>query len=105
MMNNQKLTKIEAALEFLSERIADLQNPMLYKVGDRVRARGKDTLSHMIYEGDVIGVDHTYKKTLGTIPDFDPVERINTLKIYNTRSKSIHDITDLHFDIQIVQKP
>ncbi len=104
-MNNQKLTKIEAALEFLSERIADLQNPMLYKVGDRVRARGKDTLSHMIYEGDVIGVDHTYKKTLGTIPDFDPVERINTLKIYNTRSKSIHDITDLHFDIQIVQKP
>jgi hypothetical protein len=78
---------------------------MLYKVGDRVRARGKDTLSHMIYEGDVIGVDHTYKKTLGTIPDFDPVERINTLKIYNTRSKSIHDITDLHFDIQIVQKP
>ena len=104
-MNNQKLTKIEAALEFLSERIADLQNPALYKVGDRVRARGKDTLSHMIYEGDVIGVDHTYKKTLGTIPDFDPVERINTLKIYNTRSKSIHDITDLHFDIQIVQKP
>jgi hypothetical protein len=105
MMNNQKLTKIEAALEFLSERIADLQNPMLYKVGDRVRARGKDTLSHMIYEGDVIGVDHTYKKTLSKVPDFDPVERINTLKIYNTRSKSIHDITDLHFDIQIVQKP
>lgn len=104
-MNNQKLTKIEAALEFLSERIADLQNPMLYKVGDRVRARGKDSLSHMIYEGDVIGVDHTYKKTLSTIPDFNPVERINTLKIYNTRSKSIHDITDLHFDIQIVQKP
>lgn len=104
-MNNQKLTKIEAALEFLSERIADLQNPMLYKVGDRVRARGKDALSHMIYEGDVIGVDHTYKKTLSTIPDFNPVERINTLKIYNTRSKSIHDITDLHFDIQIVQKP
>lgn len=104
-MNNQKLTKIEAALEFLLERIADLQNPLLYKVGDRVRARGKDTLSHMIYEGDVIGVDHTYKKILSTIPDFDPVERINTLKIYNTRSKSIHDITDLHFDIQIVQKP
>ena len=105
MMNNQKLTKIEAALEFLSERVADLQNPMLYKVGDKVRARGKDILSHMIYEGDVIGVDHTYKKTLSKVPDFDPVERINTLKIYNTRSKSIHDITDLHFDIQIVQKP
>jgi hypothetical protein len=105
MMNNQKLTKIEAALEFLSERIADLQNPMLYKVGDRVRARGKNTLSHMIYEGDVIGVDHTYKKTFSKVPDFDPVERINTLKIYNTRSKSIHDITDLQFDIQIVQKP
>ena len=47
-MNNQKLTKIEAALEFLSERIADLQNPMLYKVGDRVRARGKNTFSKTI---------------------------------------------------------
>jgi hypothetical protein len=34
MMNNQKLTKIEAALEFLSEMIDDLQNPMLCKVWD-----------------------------------------------------------------------
>ena len=35
MISNQRLSKLEASLEYLSERVADLQNPMLYNVGDR----------------------------------------------------------------------
>jgi len=100
-MSNQKLAKLEAALEFLSERIADLQNPMLYNVGDKVRAEGKNSLSHILYEGDIIDSHFVYKKYSTAVADFSGTERINSYKIYNTRSKTVHEVNDSHFDIQI----
>lgn len=99
MMNNQKIAKLEAALEYLSERVADLQNPMLYNVGDKVRAEGKNSLSHISYEGDIIDSHFVYKKYDTTVPDFSGAQRINSYKIYNTRSKTVHEVNDLQFDI------
>lgn len=98
-MSNQKIAKLEAAIEFLSERVADLQNPMLYNVGDKVRAEGKNSLNHVSYEGDIIDSHFVYKKYDTTVSDFSATERINCYKIYNTRSKTVHEVSDLQFDI------
>jgi hypothetical protein len=81
MMSNQKIAKLEAALEYLSERVADLQNPMLYNVGDKVRAVGKNSLSHISYEGDIIDSHFVYKKYDTSVPDFSGAQRINSYKI------------------------
>ena len=100
-MSNQKLAKLEAALEYLSERVADLQNPMLYNVGDKVKAEGKSSLYHISYEGDIIDSHFVYKKYDTANPDLSGTERINYYKIYNTRSKTVHEVNDLQFYIHL----
>lgn len=104
-MNSKKSPRIDEVVEFLLQKIADLENPLLYKVGDKVRAKGKGSLEQLMsYEGDVISASYEYRKADTSIADFYSTVRINKFKIYNTRSKTVHEITDNNFNIDLISK-
>ena len=100
MFNKDKSHNSDQVIEFLQKKIADLETPNRFEVGMKVRAEGKSSINHIVYEGDVIETSYYYKPEDTCIEGFSNLVRINSYKIYNTRSKTIHDITDLFFNIE-----
>ena len=101
MFNKDKNNNSDQIIHFLQKKIADLENPNMFEVGMKVRAEGKASINHhIVYEGDVIETSYYYKPEDTCIEGFSNLVRINSYKIYNIRSKTIHDITDLFFNIE-----
>lgn len=104
MLNRNKTNNSDQVIEFLQMKIANLENPGRFEVGMKIRAKGKDKLNHIVYEGDVIETSHHYKPEDTLIEGFSNLVRINSYKVYNVKSKTVHDITDLLFDIEFYYK-
>ncbi len=104
MLNRNKTNNSDQVIEFLQKKIANLENPGRFEVGMKIRAKGKDKLNHIVYEGDVIETSFHYKPEDTGIEGFSSLIRINSYKVYNVKSKTVHDITDLLFDIEFYYK-
>ena len=100
MFNRDKNNNSDQVIDFLQKKIADLENPNRFEVGMKVRAEGKASINHIVYEGDIIEAWYNYKPESTNIDGFSNIVRINYYKIYNTRSKTVHEVLDMLFNIE-----
>jgi hypothetical protein len=95
--SKEQQQELKDLLTSLFQDVADLKNPYRFDVGDKVIARNEH---HSVeYVGDIVGRSYKYM-TLNTEYGVLPQSRVNVYNIYNTRSKTVHHITDEAFVIE-----
>jgi hypothetical protein len=95
--NKESEQDLRNLLSTLSQDVADLKSPYRFDVGDKVTARNAH--HNIEYVGDIVGRSYKYI-TMNTEYGVIPQTRINTYSVYNTRSKTVHTITDEGFIIE-----
>jgi hypothetical protein len=96
--NKEQQQELKDLLATLFQDVADLKNPYKFDVGDKVIATCMGT-PIIEYVGDIVGRSYTYR-TVNSEYGVFPEVRINAYNVYNTRSKTVHLITDEAFVIQ-----
>lgn len=96
--NKEQQQELKDLLSTLFQDVADLKNPYKFSVGDKVVANSTGTPA-IEYVGDIVGRSFRYR-TVNSEYGVFPEARINAYSVYNTRSKTVHVITDEAFVIE-----
>ena len=95
--SKEQENELKQLLTTLFQNVADLNNPYKFDIGDKVTAH--NTQFNIEYVGDIVSRSYQYH-TIITEHGVLPQTRINSFSVYNTRTKTAHNISDEVFTIE-----